>query len=560
MTDRDDHRLVELLYDEVPSPKRAAVRDALGRDDPEGLAQLEGVLRAVRSVPDEEPSAMLDAKILAAARDTAAQVRPSGWRRFAATLLTPSAGLAAAGATAAVAAIVILPLGVLRSVDRERMMPAAVNEAVLADRGAAPTEDLAPAAPDGADKAGAPRIEAADDEAADDEADYRGSSPAQKDRVRADVPRPREEARQRLKRRRARRSETEGAPARPAKLRESPASGALAQRPSAPPVVRGQPPSADGARLSVQKGGPTQAPAGAQGSGGRTGALSTAPTKAKARPSAARAVAKVGRSPSSTEPDARSSLSIKPSARPSASAAPSRPPSASAAPSRPPSPSAAPASRRPSGSSDPEALRPSVRPEPVATPPSVSADEAGPPADEAGPPADGARRGGRTASAGKPMVPPPTAKSDRVPPPPPPAAGASEAPARKPEPVAEAEAVEGAKAEEALGADAIGVAEAKEVAARAVPAFIRRAFDRARVWEAAGKQEEARRVYRQTLTRAQREFPRRPALATVLLQFAEFELRQKRPAEARALAQRALAIPNFAQRDRARRIVVVTGR
>ncbi|MEM7678746.1 MAG: hypothetical protein AAF449_22420, partial [Myxococcota bacterium] len=95
MTDRDDHRLVELLFDEVPPDEAGALRDALRQDDEEAsdLASLQATLEFVRSVPPEDAPDFLDAKVMAVAREVADQ-QVGGWRKWRRRLLAPGLGLA----------------------------------------------------------------------------------------------------------------------------------------------------------------------------------------------------------------------------------------------------------------------------------------------------------------------------------------------------------------------------------------------------------------------------------------------------------------------------------
>ncbi len=111
MTDRDDHRLVELLFDEVPPADEEAVRRALRHDEDAGaeLDSLEATLKLIRSVPSVEPPAFLDAKVMAEARRAADAVDVGFWRRWRRRLTQPAVGLALAGSTAALAALVVLP-------------------------------------------------------------------------------------------------------------------------------------------------------------------------------------------------------------------------------------------------------------------------------------------------------------------------------------------------------------------------------------------------------------------------------------------------------------------
>lgn len=74
MSESDDNRLVDLLYDELLDEDAAAYRRALS-DDPDARAEVEAfeaVLRTVRAEALHDPPAALDARILAEARAVAA--------------------------------------------------------------------------------------------------------------------------------------------------------------------------------------------------------------------------------------------------------------------------------------------------------------------------------------------------------------------------------------------------------------------------------------------------------------------------------------------------------
>lgn len=112
MTDREDHRLVELLYDE------ASTEDAPGRKDRPGddgeLSSFEAMLGVIRSVPADDPPAHLDAKIMAAAREAADAADAGWWSRLLRASTSPRFGLAVAGAMAVGVAVVVLPVAVLQ--------------------------------------------------------------------------------------------------------------------------------------------------------------------------------------------------------------------------------------------------------------------------------------------------------------------------------------------------------------------------------------------------------------------------------------------------------------
>ncbi|MEL7371763.1 MAG: hypothetical protein AAFN74_22755, partial [Myxococcota bacterium] len=116
MTDRDDHRLVDLLYDEVPPEEAGALREALRHDDETArdLASFEATLGMIRSVPEDEPPDFLNAKIMAAARE-AAETQSSGWAKWRRRLMAPGFGLAVGGVTASLAALTVIPLAMFSS-------------------------------------------------------------------------------------------------------------------------------------------------------------------------------------------------------------------------------------------------------------------------------------------------------------------------------------------------------------------------------------------------------------------------------------------------------------
>ena len=150
MIERDDHRLVDRLYDEVSDaeapPARASLPDEVTRE----LASLEATLGLIRSIPLAEPPPYLDAKILAEARQVAETATDGHWwTRTKKRWLQPVVGLAVAGATATLAAVVIAPMANL-SPPSERYLvqgpeaqvmarpPAASRAASSADKGATP--------------------------------------------------------------------------------------------------------------------------------------------------------------------------------------------------------------------------------------------------------------------------------------------------------------------------------------------------------------------------------------------------------------------------------------
>jgi len=124
VSERDDSRLVEYLYGELPEDEvRAIERDPESLEDARELAALLSVVR--EGDPGLDPPAFLDAKIMAEARQVAEAAPKSAWRRW---LTTPVLG----GLLAATAASLFV----------------VVNIAVLdrpADEALAPTPASAPA-------------------------------------------------------------------------------------------------------------------------------------------------------------------------------------------------------------------------------------------------------------------------------------------------------------------------------------------------------------------------------------------------------------------------------
>lgn len=113
MSNREDHRLVEHLYDELSPSEEQAFRRLLADDDAMAAdaAALEATLSNLReALPAEEPAPHLDAKIMAYAREAAARSEEQSWvGRFRRFLRGPALGLVAAGTAAVIGAFVILP-------------------------------------------------------------------------------------------------------------------------------------------------------------------------------------------------------------------------------------------------------------------------------------------------------------------------------------------------------------------------------------------------------------------------------------------------------------------
>lgn len=113
VSNREDHRLVEHLYDEL-SPNEEQTFQRLLADDPsmaDELHAFESTLGALREdLPAEDPAPHLDAKILAYARQAAAESEGASWLgRFRKFLRGPAIGLVAAGTAAIVGAFLVLP-------------------------------------------------------------------------------------------------------------------------------------------------------------------------------------------------------------------------------------------------------------------------------------------------------------------------------------------------------------------------------------------------------------------------------------------------------------------
>lgn len=146
MTEREDHRLVEYLYDELPEQEAAAFEREI-QQDPEladDAGELRGVLDSLRSLEDEEPSPHLDALILAHARQAAEQqAEVSWWRKL---LRGPYAAALVAGTAAVALAVIAVPE--LHAPRYEEVAQAPVASAPPVE-----TEADLPAAPPAADPA-----------------------------------------------------------------------------------------------------------------------------------------------------------------------------------------------------------------------------------------------------------------------------------------------------------------------------------------------------------------------------------------------------------------------
>lgn len=112
MSQSEDNRLVDYLYDEMSEEEAQAFEQALSEDAAlsEELASMEEALGVLRSVEDEEPSAHLDSLILATARQTAeAAEDASWWAKLRKSFSKPLVGVVAAASMAAVAGIALFP-------------------------------------------------------------------------------------------------------------------------------------------------------------------------------------------------------------------------------------------------------------------------------------------------------------------------------------------------------------------------------------------------------------------------------------------------------------------
>jgi hypothetical protein len=152
VSNREDHRLVDHVYDEL-SPNEEQTFQRLLADDPsmaEELASFESTLSVLREgLPAEDPSPHLDAKILAYARQAAAESEGASWlgrvRKF---LRGPAIGLVAAGTAAIVGAFLVLPQMKEPTHDAPSVAleaaPARVNQAPAPTEKSAEVEPVAP--------------------------------------------------------------------------------------------------------------------------------------------------------------------------------------------------------------------------------------------------------------------------------------------------------------------------------------------------------------------------------------------------------------------------------
>lgn len=131
MNERDEQRILDLLYEEVEATPAEL---QLSAEEEQDLAEFRDVLARVRTLPDDEPSSHLDSLILAQARVVAEQAelaRQPWWRRF-----MSSRGLALAMAATATLFVAVLVVPELR------MSSPALYESEVA----APAQQAAPAA------------------------------------------------------------------------------------------------------------------------------------------------------------------------------------------------------------------------------------------------------------------------------------------------------------------------------------------------------------------------------------------------------------------------------
>lgn len=132
MSGQEDTRLVDLLYGELESKEEADVRRDVAADPAlaREYASLEGTLASMRTLEDEDPPAMLDAKILAYARqeaDAQSAEDASFLGRLRRAIRSPLTGLAAASA---VVVVIVTASSVMRSSspNAEHAMPSVARE------------------------------------------------------------------------------------------------------------------------------------------------------------------------------------------------------------------------------------------------------------------------------------------------------------------------------------------------------------------------------------------------------------------------------------------------
>lgn len=139
MTQNDDQRLVDYLFDELSEEDVDAYEQGLDADADlsEEVSGLADTLATMRGLEAEEPPAYLSAKVLAEARqvaDEAAAKRP--WMRIRKALWGPAGGLI--GATAALCALVVVTVPSV-------MLRGSADEAPMVARSASQVPEAAPA-------------------------------------------------------------------------------------------------------------------------------------------------------------------------------------------------------------------------------------------------------------------------------------------------------------------------------------------------------------------------------------------------------------------------------
>ncbi|MCC7385645.1 MAG: hypothetical protein IT384_27600 [Deltaproteobacteria bacterium] len=157
MTDRDHSRLVEYLYGELPKQEAAAFERELEQDaalaaEARSLAR---ALEASRSIPDEEPAAFLDARILAAAREAVSRAPVPWWRQW---LAKPLLGVGLAATAAAVLAVIAIPQ-VTQQLDEPTLLPESAPAPSVSVVAAPPAKESEPVAAAGIDESAEERAE-----------------------------------------------------------------------------------------------------------------------------------------------------------------------------------------------------------------------------------------------------------------------------------------------------------------------------------------------------------------------------------------------------------------
>ena len=141
MSEREDMRVIDYLYGELPDEDAQAFERAM-QDDAELAGEVDefaDVLGAMRTLEDEEPSPHLDALILATAREAVEHETPSPW--FQRIFGRPWLNIALGGACAALLAVVVGPTLTMQSAE-----PDLAPHAATALSKPAPSEPAPPAA------------------------------------------------------------------------------------------------------------------------------------------------------------------------------------------------------------------------------------------------------------------------------------------------------------------------------------------------------------------------------------------------------------------------------